>query len=160
MQRRPNYGAGVKVRSKLPSPPGRDDLREMVLANISCVEEEGARHIKRVNKSREIEKEFREKKLQLALMSNKEARRMVGDNRCITRPILLALIMIAIYIGVPVTVYSIVYSRTRSNLDVSWNAGKYVSYARRFTEEYVEVFHSVILMANLNEYAIHPAKLR
>ncbi len=156
IQQRRNYGAGVRTRPQgaiLPENElARNELRGMLLGHLGCVEKDGGT-LKRENKSREIEKVFREKKLRLALMSNKQAMRVTESQAHLNWLAYIAFLTVGVFVAGPFAIFWEVYGTASTTLDECWNVAQYISVLSRFGAEYAEACNSMLLVAHLEAYS-------
>eukprot|EP01022_Parablepharisma_sp_SALTPOND_P013689 TRINITY_DN183_c0_g1_i2.p1 TRINITY_DN183_c0_g1~~TRINITY_DN183_c0_g1_i2.p1 ORF type:complete len:580 (-),score=22.52 TRINITY_DN183_c0_g1_i2:2395-4134(-) len=148
---RTNYGNSVKLKTLPNAKEANDEMKGMELGLLACVEEE-TDTINRVNKSREIEKEFTEKKIQSVLLSNKETKKSVKERSSLAKLFIFFLLTLLLYVFVPLSLAVFGYFLSRviayTNLDVA----DYVSTHYKFLHESSEAYSNIELIAYLNRY--------
>ncbi len=148
-----NYEMTVaKTQRQAPVPfVAQETFRDMILGQMACAEED-SRCVKRVNKSRKIEKEFKEKKLQSVLLSNKETKRILEEQSGLTRMFCLSLFILAVYATVPMGLIMGFYNSGKDMIDTSLAACQFVSDTNLFKSEVLESFNTLMLLTHINKY--------
>jgi hypothetical protein len=126
-----------------------DELAKVKLNIIRCYEEESGK-INRTNKSREIEKEFKEKKVTEVLLSNKETKRAAKETNKASCLLIFSIIMMAIYVGAPLTLACTSYYSASESYDLIWKMSKYSSYVYKYANECTEVYNTLLVLSLYN----------
>ena len=151
INKKANYGRNVRMKSLTNGKPGNEELKCMELGHIACSEEESD-YINRVNKSREIEKEFTEKKIKSVLLSNKETKKAVKERSGVTKIVVFYLITMLLYVSVPISMAIMTYVISINGFLTSIDVANYVAGHYRFAQECSEAFNGIVLIGFFNKY--------
>jgi tetrahydromethanopterin S-methyltransferase subunit G len=148
-----DYGSFVKFKEPQKVPFAEEEAKKAKLNILRCWEEESGT-LNRINKSREIEKEFKEKKIEEVLLSNKETKRAGKETGKASGILIFSIIMLIIYAAVPELFVSISFYLSKTYFDVVLDMSKYCSNIYRYGSECSEVYTSLLQLSLINEYVL------
>jgi len=148
---RKNYGKNIELKQLIEVKNGNDDLKNMGLGIIACSEEEND-NVNRINKSREIEREFKEKKIQSVLLSNKETRKSVEEQTGIIRIFIVPILAMLVYVAIPTSLAAIGYTIADQAVNSNTDVANFVLAHYTYVYESCGIYNTVMLLAFLNRY--------
>ena len=147
----PNYAESVTMRETPSIKVKNDEVKCMELGHIVCYEEDSV-SINRVNKFREIEKEFTAKRIQSVLLSNKETRKAVKERSGLTKLLMFHILTILLYVALPLVLIIVAYFLAKDVLHTSINVADYISEHFKFSHECSEVYNNLVLGSFIQRY--------
>ena len=153
VKQRKNYALFYQVKTKSQATGGeianKNALLNITIKHVGNVEEENG-HINRINKSREIEKEFKEKKLISVLLSNKETKKTLKESPKFSIRFVSAIVTIAIYVIVPLILAFANYTSSNNSINTVLILTQMLSYNGRVLVESAGVYNSMFLIGYMN----------